>query len=58
MEAVTELCRDYDTINAAIEAEALTDKRQELMRLAEVLAEEMLERLSEHQDLESGGCAS
>jgi hypothetical protein len=53
VEAVDELCRDYDTVSAALDTEASTDNRLELKRLAEDLEKEMLHWLQGHPEPET-----
>ena len=47
---VDELCRDYDTVAAALDAEHSARHRQELQLLARQLEQEMLDWLSAHGD--------
>jgi hypothetical protein len=54
-ELVDELCRDYDTVRAALDGELSEENRLDLLQLADDLEREMLDWLNAHQDAISGG---
>ena len=54
-EVVYELCRDYDTVRAALDSELSEENRLDLLQLAGDLEREMLDWLNAHQDTTSDG---